>query len=193
MSDEQQSDVRWAPVESKPKNTARTWIIVGLAVAALAIVGAVLFFVLPRGDSPAPVETATPSPTASATATASPTPEPEPTTPVDTPPPAPDPSVDAFREQVRVWLDDAPVGLEIVAETSGQEALSVIDTLQADAQRLAGSAAPSSIESDWYASADEYNSHLDDLRSAVTAGSGVDSALTAAGADVDVLRQLVGL
>lgn len=195
MSDDQQSDVRWVPIEPKPKNTARTWIIVGLVLAAVAIVGAVLFFVLPRDGSAAPEETASPSPSASATAIPSPTsePEPEPTTPVDTPPPVPDPSIDTFREQVRLWLDDAPVGLQIVSQSSGDEAIAVIETLQADAQRLAGSAAPSSIESQWYAAVNAYSEHLDDLRVAVAAGSGADSALTAASDDADILREMVGL
>lgn len=191
MSDDQQPEVRWAPLDQKPKNSARVWIIVGLVVAVLAIVGAVLFFVLPRGAATAPEETATPSPSASATATSSPTPEP--TTPAETPPPPPDPSIDAFREQVRVWLESAPTGLEIVSETSGDEALSIVDTLEADAQRLAGSAAPSSIASEWYAAVDEYYAHLNDVRSAVTAGTGVDSTLAAAGADVDILRGMVGI
>ncbi|KQR49544.1 hypothetical protein ASF87_12490 [Microbacterium sp. Leaf161] len=207
MTDEPQPDLRWAPLEPKPRNRGRVWLIVGLVVAALVIVGVLLFFLLPRGESPTPGASGSPSPSASPSASpsmspsASPTPiqteipqptaAPEPTTPITTPPPAADPSVDAFRGQVRGWLDDALTGLQIVSETSGQDATAVIANLQADAQRLGETAPPSSIESAWGAAVNDYNQTLSALRSDAAAGTptDVDSARSAANA----LRDIVGL
>ncbi|MFJ4997524.1 hypothetical protein ACIP5T_05190 [Microbacterium sp. NPDC088619] len=208
MTDEPQPDLRWAPLEPKPRNRGRVWLIVGLVVAALVIVGVLLFVLLPRGESPTPGASGSPSPSASASASASPssspspsptpaqtetpppTAAPEPSTPVTTPPPVADPSVDAFREQVRGWLDDALTGLQIASETSGQDATAVIESLQADAQRLGEIAPPGSIESAWGAAVDDYNQKLSALRSEATAGTpSVDSARAA----VNELRAVVGL
>lgn len=206
MTDEPQPDLRWAPLEPKPRNRGRVWLIVGLVVAALVIVGVLLFFLLPRGESPTPGASGSPSPSASPSASpsmspsASPTPtqtevpqptaEPEPT-PITTPPPAADPSVDAFRGQVQGWLDDALTGLQIASETSGQDATSVIESLQADAQRLGETAAPASIDSAWGTAVNDYIQRLSALRSEVAAGgpASVDSARSA----VNELRGLVGL
>lgn len=206
MTDEPQPDLRWAPLEPKPRNRGRVWLIVGLVVAALVIVGVLLFFLLPRGESPTPGASGSPSPSASPSASSSPstspsptatqtevpppTAAPEPSTPVTTPPPVADPSVDAFRGQVRGWLDDALTGLQIASETSGQDATAVIESLQADAQRLGEIAPPGSIESAWGAAVDDYNQKLSALRSEATAGTpSVDSARAA----VNELRAVVGL
>lgn len=207
MTDEPQPDLRWAPLEPKPRNRGRVWLIVGLVVAALVIVGVLLFFLLPRGESPAPGASGSPSPSASpsvspsASPSSTPTPTqtevppptvaPVPTTPVTAPPPAPDPSVDAFRGQVQGWLDDALTGLQIASGTSGQDATSVIESLQADAQRLAETAPPGSIESAWVAAVNDYIQTLSALHSDVAAGASatVDSARSA----VNELRGIVGL
>lgn len=207
MTDAPQPDLRWAPLEPKPSNRGRVWLIVGLVVAALAIVGVLLFFLLPRGDAPDPGASASPSasptasasPASSANPSSSPTPaqteapqptaEPEPTTPITTPPPVSDPSVDAFRGQVQGRLDDALTGLEIVGETSGQDATSVVETLQADAQRLSETAAPSSIEGAWGERLAAYARSLTELRADPGSAGALDRSRDAA----NDLRALVGL
>ena len=197
---EQQPELRWAPIPPKPSNRGRVWLIIGLSVAALAIVGALLFFLLPR-DAAAPDATPSPSssmsptgsPTATPTATATPTsPSPSPD-PVVTEPPVADPDMDVFRDQVSPRLGDAMTGLGIVASTSGQDALSVLDTLRGDAQHLAGVVAPSSIQATWYDSVSAYAQRLEELRAAVDAGSDTASAVDAARAAAEHLRSLVGL
>ncbi len=207
MTDEPQPDLRWAPLEPKPSNRGRVWLIVGLVVAALVIVGVLLFFLLPRGELPAPGASGSPSPSASPSTSPStspsssptptqteapqPTAAPEPSTPVTTPPPAVDPSVDAFRGQVQGWLDDALTGLQIASESSGQDATSVIESLQADAQRLGETAPPGSIESAWGAALNDYIQALSAVHSDVAAGAPatVDGARSA----VNQLRGIVGL
>lgn len=207
MTDEPQPDLRWAPLEPKPSNRGRVWLIAGLVVAALVIVGVLLFFLLPRGESPTPGASGSPSPSASPSVSPSaspsstqppteapqPTSAPEPTTPITTPPPVADPSLDAFRGQVQGWLDDALTGLEIVNETSGQDALSVLDTLQADAQRLSGTVAPTSLASSWSDGVGSYAQKLEELRSAASSGASTGAAVAAARAAADELRALVGL
>ncbi|WP_102192829.1 hypothetical protein [Microbacterium aurantiacum] len=197
---ENQPEVRWAPIPPKPKNGRRIWLIVGLTVTALAIVGALLFFLLPRGaatpdvtPSPTTAPTPTPTPTSTPTQTPAPTPPPPSPEPVVTEPPVADPDLDAFRDQVSPRLSDAMTGLDIVSETSGQEALSVLDTLQGDAQHLAGVVAPSSIQATWYDSVSAYAQRLEELRAAVDAGSDTAGAVDAARAAAEHLRGLVGL
>lgn len=202
--DEHQPELRWAPLPPQPKKTGRVWLIVALVVAALAIVGALLFFLLPRGDSPTPAESASPTPTATPTRTPSPgisptsppttAPEPEPTqSPIVTQPPAVDPSLETFTGQVSGWLNDAPRGLDIIAGTSGQEGLPVVDTLQQDAQRLLDAQAPASLDEQWRDGVAAYSKTLTQLRSAITNDSGVAAATDAARASVQKLRSLVGL
>lgn len=205
MTDEPQPDLRWAPLEPKPRNRGRIWLIVGLVVAALVIVGVLLFFLLPRGESPTPGASGSPSPSASPSASPSvspssaptqtevppPTAAPEPTTPITTPPPAADPSVDAFRGQVQGWLDDALTGLQIASETGGQDAASVIESLQADAQRLGETAPPASIESAWGAALNDYIQTLSALHSDVA--SGAPATVDGARSAVNQLRGIVGL
>jgi hypothetical protein len=197
---EPQPELRWAPLPPTPKRTGRVWLIVGLVVAALAIVGALLFFLLPRGEGPSPEDTASPSPTATPSATPTPTPTPTPTVapeptqePVVTPPPAVDPTLDEFRGQVSGWLNAAPRGLDIIASASGDDALPVVDTLVQDAQRLSDAAAPSSIADGWRDGVAAYSQRLAELRSAITNGSATGGAVDAARAAVQNLRTLVGL
>jgi hypothetical protein len=202
--EEPQPELRWAPLPPQPKRAGRVWLIVGLSVAALVIVGLVLFFLLPRGESPTPSESASSTPSASATATPSATPAPTPTstattapepepTPVLTQPPATDPTIEVFRGQVSGWLNDAPRGLDIIAGASGQDALPVVDTLQQDAQRLSDAQAPSSIASPWQDGVADYAQRLIQLRTAITNDSGVPAAVDAARKSANGLRSLVGL
>jgi hypothetical protein len=205
MSDEQQPELRWAPMQPKPSRAGRVWMIVGLAVAELLVEAVVLFFVLPRSGDPEPGGSASPSSSASATPTPTPTttptattaptatatPDPEPSTPVETQPPVADPSIPAFQGQVSGWLNDAVTGLDIVSGTSGQDALSVIDTLQNDAQRLSETSPPSSISSQWTDGVAGYSQRLGELREAVSGGS--SASVDAARSAVENLRSLVGL
>lgn len=192
MMSEQTPELRWAPIEPKPKNTGRVWLIIGISVAALAIVGALLFFLLPRGEQPAPAATSTPSPTTtstpspSASASATPTPQVTPPVPVD-------PTVDVFREQVGGWLTDAPRGLDIIAGATGDDALAVMDTLEQDARRLSDAQPPSSIAQQWRDGVDAYSKRLADLHAAITDGSDTAASIDAARAAVTDLQTLVGL
>ncbi|MDQ0645062.1 hypothetical protein [Microbacterium murale] len=198
MSDEQQPRAEWIFPEEKKSNKGRVWLIVGLSVLAVAVVGALLFFFLPRGSDPAP----TPSPTATKTATPTPSPTPTPTVmptpeptapPETTPPPVPDPDLATFAAQVQPRLDDAVTGLSIAAGSSGEEAAQVVDSLQQDAGRLSDAAAPSSISSTWYESVGQYSARLGELRGAIESGSDTQGAMDAAAAALQELRTLVGL
>lgn len=195
MSDEHQPEAVWVFPEKK-SNKGRIWLIVGLAVLAVVIVGVLLFFLLPRDSEPVP----TPSPTDSAAATPSPSPTvtqtPVPTeAPVEesTPPPVPDPDLSTFTGQVQPWLDDAVTGLGFVADMNGQEAVQVIDSLQQDAERLSDAAAPSSIASEWQSAVAEYASKLSAVRGAFEDGAAPQSAIDGATASLQELRDLVGL
>lgn len=198
MSEDQQPDLQWAPLPPNPRNRGRIWLIVGLSIAVIIVVGVLLFFLIPRGGS-TPSATESPSPTPTATPTASPTPTATPTAvpteqPVATePPPVVDPSVDAFRSQVSPPLEDAGRGLDLVASLSGQDALSVVDTLQEDAQRLFDTLAPSSIAGSWEEGVTAYGQRLSELRSAVSSGGSTGAAIDAARAAVQNLRNIVGL
>lgn len=202
MTDETQPDLRWAPLPPKPDNRKRVWLIVGLSVAALVIVGVILFLVLPRGEEPAPEPTTSASPSATPTPTATPTATPSqsptataaPEPPVQTEaPPVVDPTVSAFRDRVSGMLQDASRGLDLVAGASGQDGISVVDTLQQDTQRLADTPPPSSISSAWRDGLGTYSSALTDLRSALESGSGSSAALSASRSALQNLYDLVGL
>lgn len=195
MSDPQ-PELRWAPIPPAPPRRGRMWLIIGLVVAAVVIVGLVLFFLLPRGTAPAPGPSASPSVSPSPSETPTPTPTPTPTgtsAPIATPPPAVDPTIEAFRGQVSGWLNDAPRGLDIVAGASGQDALPVVDSLQQDAQRLSDAQAPSSLADAWQDGIGAYSQRLEELRTAISTGSDVSGAVDAARAAVQNLRTLVGL
>lgn len=176
------------------------WLIVGLSVLALAIIGALLFFLLPRGDGPTPAPSASPSPSSTPTPTETPTPTATPTagpqpsqTPIVTQPPVVDPTVEAFRGQVSGPLADALRGLDIVAGASGQDALPVVDTLQEDARRLSDLPAPSSIADSWRDGTASYTQRLGELRTAITDGGNTAGAVDAARTAAQSLRSLVGL
>ncbi len=194
MTEQPQPELRWAPQEPKPNTAGRTWLIVGLIVAALIIVGALLFFLLPRGGSPEPGSSASASPTQSTSPSPSPSSEPEPSmTPITTPPAPVDPTVEAFRGQVEGYLDDAVTGLDIVAGSDGQAAGGVVDFLQADAQRLSEMAPPSSIQDAWSSTLRDYADDLVKLRSAVDSGQDLTGPLADARTSVETVRQTVGL
>jgi hypothetical protein len=199
VTDEQQPELRWAPLPPKPSNRGRVWLIVGLAVAALAILGVLLFFLVPRGEvapdptpSPSPSSTATPTPTPTPTATPTATAEPsEP--PVQTEaPPVVDPSVDTFRDQISVWLGAAAPGLDRMSGLTGEDALSVVQTLEEDAQRMSSVVAPSSIGAQWSEAMATYGKSLSDLRTAVASGTGTSTTVSAAQAALQRLYDLVG-
>lgn len=184
----------WAPTPDKPKR-GRVWLIVMLAVLALVIVGVLLWtFLRPATPAaePTPSTSSTPAASASPTPTASPTSEPLPTqAPVTSPPPPQAPDLGAFRDQVGGWLDDALTGLDIVSRASGQDAVDVISTLQEDAQRLAGTAPPSSISTKWSDGVADYSRRLSDLSKAASSGSTL--SVDAARASVTNLRALAGM
>lgn len=203
MSDDQQPRAEWVFPEQKKTSKGRIWLIVGLSIAVLVIIGVVLFFLIPRGSEPAPTPsptsttaspspTPTPTPSPSATATASPEPEPEPT-PITTQPPVPDPELGTFTGQVQGWLNDASTGLGMVSNMSGQEASQVVDTLQGDADRLSGAVAPSSISEQWYSATGTYATRLSELRAAIDGGGAVQGPLENATAALNELRALAGL
>ncbi|MGQ7310483.1 hypothetical protein ACUOFU_02170 [Microbacterium arabinogalactanolyticum] len=193
---EQQPEYVWAFPPEKPKR-GRVWLIVALAVVAVAIVGVLLWaFLRPGTPVAGPTSSTSASPAASAsptpTPTTSPTPEPTPTqAPITSAPPVPDPDLGAFRDQVSGWLDDALTGLDIVSRASGQDAVDVISTLQEDAQRLAGTAPPSSISGQWGDGVADYSRRLSDLSKAASSGSAL--SVNAARTSVANLRALAGM
>ncbi|MEE6389435.1 MULTISPECIES: hypothetical protein [Microbacterium] len=196
---EPQPEVRWAPLPPRPRNRGRLWLIVGLVVAALVIVGLLLFFLLPRDGAPAPGGSASPSPSATTSPSASPstpnapsegaTPDP---TPLTTPPPVGDPSLEVFRDKVGGWLTAAERGLDIVDENRNQDALPVVDSLQEDAQRLGDAVPPSSIQDAWRSGVETYAERLTALRTALESDSGVSGALDSARSAVAELRSVAG-
>lgn len=191
---EQQPEVRWAPIEPKPKNRGGVWLIVGLVVAALVIVAVLLFFLLPRDGGAQPGATDSPTPGTSATASPSPSASADETPdPVLTPPAPVEPTIEVFREQVSGWLTDAPQGLDIIAGSSGQDSLSVVDSLVQDAQRLSDAQPPSSIDPQWRDGVTAYTQRLTELRTAVSAGENSSAAVDAARSAVQNLRGVVGL
>ena len=200
---EQKPEAVWVFPEEPKKRGGRIALIVGLVVAVLIVAGVVGMFLIPR-DGGAPTPTPSASPTASKTATPAPSASPTPTspsgapttaptTPQTAPPPVPDPSVDQFRAQVQPRLDDASTGLDLVQNQSGDSAVQVIDSLQNDAQNLAGQPAPSSIATQWGESVSTYAATLQSLRSAYAGGSDPSGRLADARAALGQLRSLVGL
>ncbi|WP_029258270.1 MULTISPECIES: hypothetical protein [unclassified Microbacterium] len=182
-------ELRWAPIEPKPRNRGRIWLIVGLAIAGLAILGALVFFLLPHVGSLEPRASDSPRPTA----TASPSSPAEEPTPQTTPPSPADPTVDTFREQVGGWLSDAPQGLDIVSESNPDDALAVVDSLQQDARRLSDAPPPSSIDQKWRDGVMAYSQRLTELRAAILSESDTADSVDAARAAVQDLQSLVGL
>ena len=195
---EQKPEAVWVFPEEPKNRGGRIALIIGLVVAALVAAGVVVLFLIPHGDG-APVPT--PSPTTSRTATPTPTASPTPTTPptdlptapATSPPPVPDPSVDQFRGQVQPRLDDASTGLDLVQNQSGDSAVQIVDSLQNDAQNLAGQPAPSSIASQWGEAVNAYATTLQSLRSAYAGGSDPSGPLADSRAALNRIRTLVGL
>ncbi|MFF1542082.1 hypothetical protein ACFVWL_18580 [Microbacterium sp. NPDC058269] len=187
---EQTPELRWAPMTPKPKNRRRIWVIIGIVLAAVAIIGATLFFLVPRGDAPAPGASGSPGPSANETA-------PPPLSPTQTPEvtqPAPaDPTIEVFRERVGGWLTDAPRGLDIIVAETGEAALAVVDTLEQDARRLSDAQPPSTIEAQWRDGVTAYAQRLSELNAAVSAGSDTADAVSAAREAVSKLQGIVGL
>jgi cytoskeletal protein RodZ len=196
---DQQPRAEWIFPEQPKKRAGRVWLIIGIVVAALLVIGVVLFFVVPREGTPG--TNATPTPTVSATATpsatpsAAPSPSPsgEPSEPITTPPPVPDPDMSVFVGHVQPWLDDATTGLGMVANMSGQDAAQVVDSLQGDADRLSNVVAPSSISSAWYDGVSKYSSSLNELRSTIDNDGDTQAALSGASSSLQALRAMVGL
>ncbi|CAH0133946.1 hypothetical protein [Microbacterium sp. Bi121] len=194
MSDGQPR-AEWIFPEEKKSNKGRIWLIVGLSVLALAIVGTLLFFLLPRDGEPTP----SPSPSASSSATASPSPTSAPTPtstptsePVPTQPPAADPDMDTFVGKVQPRLDDGVRGLQLVQDNMDLGA-QIVDSLQNDAAVLSDTPAPSSLAADWSDAVSQYASRLGDLRAAYDNGSDPQAPLDAASAALQKVRALVGL
>ncbi|MCC2029337.1 hypothetical protein KEC56_07375 [Microbacterium sp. YMB-B2] len=188
----------WIFPEEKKRDKGRIWLIVGLSVIALAIVGTLLFFLLPREGAPVP----SPSPTASST-TSSPTPTsdstPTPTSaptstsePAPSQPPAADPGMDVFVEKVRPRLDDGVRGLQLVQDNMDLGA-QIVDSLQNDAAVLSDTPAPSSVAAEWSDMVTQYSSKLGDLRAAYDNGSDPHAPLEAASTALQKVRALVGL
>lgn len=194
MSDEHQPEAVWVFPEKK-SNKGRIWLIVGLVIAVVLIVAALLFFLLPRAENPQP--SASPSPSQTSTSTPTPSPsasaEPEPsTTPITTPPPAPDPDLSTFTDQVRPRLDDAVRGLDLISDNMDVGA-QIVDSLQQDAGVLSGAATPRSLADDWSAAAADYAGSLSELREAFDNGSDPQDSLDASRTSLGKLRALVGL
>jgi len=190
----------WAPTPDKPKR-GRVWLIVLLAVVALAIVGVLLWaFLRPGAPVADPTSSASASPTASVSPTpstnptpsTSPTSEPTPTDPpVTSPPPPPAPDLGAFRDSVSPVLADAQRGLQIVRESDPQEAVQNVGLLQEDAGRLAEVIAPSSIASRWSSGLDTYAKSLQSLRSAYEGGTSAEGPLSDATNALKSLNDIV--
>lgn len=190
---EQQPELRWAPIPPKPRNRGRIWLIVGLSVLAVAIVGVVLWFLLFRGGGePSP----TPSPTASTTATATATPSstsspssaPEPSAePEPSAPPVESPDLAVFAERVTPRLDDADRGLDMLSEGFAD----VVNQLRDDAMRLTDEIPPSAIADAWGSQVASYLASLDILASTLESGGNATSDISDSRAEVDALRSLV--
>jgi hypothetical protein len=206
MSDPQPEYV-WAHSDDKPRR-GRVWLIVVLAVVAVAIAAAVFFlFIRPSlpaavetpvptvsaSDSPSPSATpsATPTPTPTPTPTASPTavPTAEPTAPA--PPKPVDPSIATFREKVAPVLGNAQQGLQYASDSAPQDAAQNVGFLQEDAGRMADYVAPSSISAKWDSRLDDYARALQTLRTAYENGRSADSELAAAKSALAALNKVV--
>lgn len=215
MSQEHQPEAVWVFPEEKKSNKGGIWLIIVLSVLAVAIVGLLLFYLLPPGGDPEPTATPTatdsvtpsptPSPTPTPTATSTPTPTPTstpiatptptpvpPEEPVPTQPPAANPDYDTFAAEVSPPLNDASTGLSIVAE-GGPDAAEVVGNLQQDAGRLSDTAAPVDIEGAWADAVTQYAARLADLRAAFDNGADPQPALDAASAALQNVRAVVGV
>lgn len=201
MSDEQpQPRAEWVFPEEKKSNKGRIWLIVGLVVAAVAIVVALLWIFLPH-NSAAPTSSPSPSTSESATPTPTSSPSPTPTEPAPpspeptatTQPPVPDPDMSEFAETVRPRLDDAVRGLDLVTQLDGDGAAQIVDSLQIDAEWLSGAAAPNPIADEWSSRMSTYSTSLTKLRSAYENGTDSQKPLDDAMTALNEARALAGL
>ncbi|MGM7666307.1 hypothetical protein [Microbacterium sp. A93] len=209
MSQEHQPEAVWVFPEEKKSNKGAVWLIVVLSVLVVAIVGVLLFYLLPpAGDpeptpspsssesatpTPTPTPSATPTPTPTPTAVPTPTPTPVPTEePVPTEPPVPDPDLGTFTAEMQPRLDDASTGLSIIAE-GGEDPAQVVGNLQQDANRFSDSPAPSAIAGEWTEAVALYADRLADLTVAYENGADPAPAFDAAKAALQTLRAVVGL
>ena len=191
MSDEQQPRAEWVFPEQKKKRPGRVWLIVGLAVAAVIIVGVLLFFLIPRNEALAPGTSESPSSSATPSATPSTSPDPS-ITPNASPPPVSDPDLETFTAEVQPRLDDATQGLDLVQDNLDVGA-EIVDSLQQDAEILSGSAAPSALTDDWNAALSDYTAALNSLRDAFDDDSDPQGAIDASRTSLNALRDLVGI
>lgn len=196
----------WVYVQPPQKKGGKVWLIVLLAIVAIAIaIGAAVWAMWAAAQSPeaspsasaSTSATATPSstPTASPTPTRTATPSPSPTptaSATPTPPPVPDPDLDAFRDRVQPTLNDAVTGLGFITDSSATDGIGIVDDLIGDAQRLADETPPSAIEADWFADVDAYLQSLNVIRGQLAASSDASAAIDAARAQVATLQALIG-
>lgn len=191
MSDERTPGPEWIFAEQKSRDKGKIWSIVGIVVFGLLIVGALLFFLIPRGEDSSPSATptgaATSSPTPGSSTSTDPADEPD-----STQPPVPDPDLETFTAQVQPRLDDAVHGLDLVTNNLDLGA-QIVDSLQQDATILSDTPAPSSIADDWSAAVSKYAAKLAELRATYDDDSDPQPALDAATAALQKVRALVGL
>ena len=196
-----QPEYVWAFPPEKPK-PGRLWMIILLALVAIAIaVGVFLMFLRPwERPAPAPTDTATasaspsarpsnsPSPTPSDTPSATPTPTATPS-PTANPsqPPVGDPDLAVFRDRVQPRLDDAATGLSYARDADSAEGMQLVDQLRIDVGWMADAVAPRSIAGEWNDRVAAYGRSLDALRVAFEKGTAISAPLAAAEA---ALREL---
>lgn len=201
-TNEQRPNVQWEFPPEKPKR-GRAWLIAVLVVTALLVAAAIVFFLLPRDGSPTPGTSTSPSPAASTSAKPTSSPQPtntataipsaEPSAPETVAPEPVDPDVETFRGIVGPRLDDALTGLSMIEETSGQDAVSIVNQLQQDLQLLSDTVAPNSIQAEWRAALTAYGESLANLRAAAEAGEDLASEISDSTREVNFLRSLVGM
>ncbi|MFD5225017.1 hypothetical protein ACFWHT_05270 [Microbacterium sp. NPDC058342] len=203
---EPQPEYVWAFPPEQPRR-GRVWLIVVLAVVAVAIATGVFWLFLrpgaPLAADPTPSispsasssPTAEPTPTATPTATSSPSPSPSATSVPSTapvPPPPADPAIATFREKIAPILDDAATGLGIARDSDAQEAAQTIGFLQEDAGRLSQTVAPASISQKWSAALARYSQALQSLRAAYDRGGSAQKEWKAADSALTSLNGTVG-
>jgi cytoskeletal protein RodZ len=187
MTDEQQPELRWAPVEPRPRNRGRVWLIIGLIVAAIVIVGVLLFFLIPRSEQPAPPESSpssSPSPSAGTTTSPSASPSEDPT-PVETVP-----ALNEAAQQIDDRLVNALSDLDYVSGASRDSAASVLAELQDGAQRISDSL-PGAGVTDGYDAVSAYSRALKAASDTIASGGDPQSDLNAAARAIEDLRALL--
>lgn len=186
MSEQRQPEAVWV-FPPKKNRGPRIALVVLLVVLALIVAAGLVVFLIPHDNSapnPTPTSpTPSPSPSPSPSTSASPPPS-----PIETTAPTPgDPSVAVFRDQIGFRLSTAGVGLELIAQ-GGDDTGSTVSKLQGDAQRLADTAPPASIDADWRADVQIYSDSLDQLAANPADTNALNNARSALGA----MEALVG-